>query len=290
MTGNDTVGRRELGRELRKLRKSAGLTQSDAAQALNCGQGKINKIEMTLVRIDIAELDKLLELYAADDDKAESLRDLAARLPVGRRGASVLPRSSSYEELTDREPDARAIYNWHCERIPVSLRSEQYTLRHLGDQQRTPRSVVVEMLRRRKARAEVLFGDRSLDYQVILSESSLRRMPGGFSPELTVDQMEHMARLVEDSARLTLRVLPFDAPLPYVDSDFVLLRFVQADTDFAYIEYPGGARKISSSGELLGFAEHWEQLKSAALGPEESLNFILNVAEDARARWPVDKL
>ncbi len=273
---------RQLGRELRKLRQAAGITQNRAAEWLGCRQAKINKIESSLVRISRSDLDRLLELYEVDPGRAESLRALAKRQPA-RRSVDSPPLWRAYEDLTDRELDAQAIFSWHSEGIPVPLCSEAYMLQRVGHHPGTA-ECVTELLRRRKARSKILFDEGALDYQTILSESALRRMPGGHSPELVVDQMEHMIYLIKSSHRLTLRILPFAAPLDFVDSDFILLRFPPEidEKDFAYIEYVSGARNISNASELESFEEHWSRLQAAALSPIASLEFIELVMREAR--------
>jgi transcriptional regulator with XRE-family HTH domain len=273
---------RQLGRELRKLRETAGLTQSEAAELLDCGQAKINKMEYSILRVSSDDLEKLLVIYKVAPDRAESLRVLAKEQPA-RRSADTPTTWRAYEEMTDRELDARAIFSWHCERIPVLLRSEPYMLcgvrNYPGSSER-----VIELLRRRRARTKALFADGPLDYQAILSESALLRMPGGYSPELVVEQMEHLINLARTSNRLVLRILPFSAPLDFVNTDFVVMRFPPGidEKDFAYIEYVSGAKNITTPSEVDSFENHWNQLRDVALNPTDSLEFVAAVANRAR--------
>lgn len=285
MAKNTPSGRepgRQLGRELRKLRKAARLTQKEAAKLLGCGQAKITKIEYNDLRVSAEALEDLLAIYKVAPGQAESLR-LLVRSQRARRSVDTPPLWRAYEERTDRELDARAIFSWHSEGIPVPLRSEPYMLRSVSKYPGTPERVT-ELLRLRKARTRVLFDDGPLDYQTILSESALRRMPGGYCPELVLEQMTHMINLVHTSHRLTLAILPFSAPLDYVDTDFVLLRFPPNvdEKDFAYIEYVSGARNIAVPREVDSFEKHWYQLRDVALSPSDSLEFMAAVADEAR--------
>lgn len=258
------------------------MTQSAIAALLNCGQGKINKIETTLVAVNGAELEIMIEAYHVSADKAEDLRSLAAHDRQVRRRNKVLT-SPAFEELSDRESDAAEILSWHSERIPGPLQSEHYMFQQFNTNAGT--HDIVQLARRRLARTRVLTAETPPNYQVILSESSLYRMPGGRSPELVVDQAEHLLTCIKSYARLMLRILTFDAPVPYVDSDFVILRFAGDDEDFAYLEYPGGARTFTKPRELAMFEEHWRELREAALNQDDSMQFLDQLAEEHRAKW-----
>jgi transcriptional regulator with XRE-family HTH domain len=275
------TSRRQLGRELRKARTEARLTQSAIAAVLGCGQGKINKIETTLVAVSRAELEKMLEAYRVPADKAADLRRLAVQDRMRRRRNGV-QSSPAFEQLSDRESDATEVLCWHSERIPGPLQSEHYMYQQFNTN--SDSLDVVQLARRRLARTHLFTVDDPPHYQVILSESSMHRMPGGRSPELVVDQAEHLLTCVKNYPRLSLRILTFDAPVPCVDSDFVLLRF-DGDDDFAYIEYPGGARIFTRPRELAMFEDHWRELRDAALGTEESIQFLEHLAEVRRAEW-----
>jgi transcriptional regulator with XRE-family HTH domain len=273
--------RRQLGRALRKARTDAGMTQVAIATKLGCTQGKINKIETTLVAVSPAELEIMLQEYQVSPAEAGKLRELLGDDNRHRsRGVPLGP--SAFEELSERELDAVKILSWHSERIPGPLHSEQYMLRQftvgLGIRD------VTELIRRRQARAHIFTVDNPPSYQVILSESSLQRMPGGRSPSLVIDQAEHLQTLIKSYDRLTLRILTYDAKVPYVDTDFVLLRFERAEDDFAFIEYPAGSRKFTKPKELKLFEEHWQMLREAALSPDESLQFLDTLAAEQRAR------
>jgi transcriptional regulator with XRE-family HTH domain len=278
---NDATLRRQLGRELRKARIAAGLTQSAIATILGCGQGKINKIETTLVTVSTDELDQMLEAYQVPRDRAEELRALAAQDRRQRRRHHLLT-SPAFEELSDREAEAIEILGWHSERIPGPLQSEQYMLQQFNTNGGA--LDVVQLTRQRKARSRVLTAENPPYYRVVLSESSLYRMPGGRTPGLMLDQIEHLLACVRVHERLLLQVLTFDARLPYVDNDFVILRFA-GDDDFVYIEYPGGARLFTKSKELAMFEEHWRELTEAALSAEDSAKFLDQLAEEQRAEW-----
>lgn len=122
-------------------------------------------------------------------------------------------------------------------------------------------------------------------FQVVLSESSLRRMPGGRSAEVLVDQLEHLGSLIETYERLSVRILLFEADIPYVDNCFTILRFAGQEQDLAYIEYPGNARLLRNPKELDEFFRQWHLLRGAALSDEDSFEYLKRLAEESPVEW-----
>jgi hypothetical protein len=255
------------------------------AKELDCGQAKINKIETTLVGIDPPDLEKLIELYQVLGDEAAELCNLAEL--DQRNGPARTKYSNSmaaFGMLTEVEPEAREIRCWHSERLPGPLQSEMYILKQ-HEPLLTDNNAVTRVLRERTARTKIFTVPNPPRYRVILSESSLHRMPGGRTTEMVVDQTEHLLRLIKKYEQLELRILTFEANIRYVDTDFQHLMFDQPEhCEFAYIEHPGGTRKCKAAHELDKFREHWAELSAAALDVADSREF-LNGCMQPSARW-----
>jgi len=276
--------RRKLGRELRKARQAAGLTQSAVAKALRCGQAKINKIETTLVDVDPGELDTLLQAYQVSEDKAKTLRHLAARSRRVRRRLHPTLRSPEFAHLTDFEMDATELLCLHGERLPGPLQSELYMLRQF-DAHTAAHEDVVELMRQQQTRAEIFDAEHPPRYRVILSEAFLYRMPGGQRYEVIVDQIEYLLKLIGTYDSLEVSLLPFGVDVPFVGTDFVLARFDGRERDFAYLEYPGGATLVKARDRLAALVEHWQELHQAALDRSASATFLRQFAEQTRHQW-----
>ncbi|HEV8555496.1 MAG TPA: helix-turn-helix transcriptional regulator [Actinophytocola sp.] len=271
MTEESAAHRMRLGLALRKARKEADLTQTEVAHELECTQGKVQKIETTLVRISEADLTGMIALYRLPEGQANELKSLAgldgpSRPSRVRRSAAWSP----FGQLSHLEPDASEILCWHSERIPGPLQSEHYMLAQHPD---TNTADVADLMRQRKARAGIFTIVSPPWYRAILSESSLLRMPGG-NRELAADQAEHLVTLMNLHMQITVQILPFNASVLFVDSDFQLLRFNGDAPDFAYVEFASGARVIKRSNELRLLDEHWLQLHKAALTRDESVAFL----------------
>jgi hypothetical protein len=273
-----TARRKQLGRLLRRAREAVRpkLTQKAVAEVLRCGQAKITKIETTLVGISPLELGTLIELYQVSADDAAELRRLAEldqqNGPARTKYSTTL---AAFVELSELETEASEIRCWHSERLPAPLQSEMYILK----QHEPLNDDVTHVLRVREARTKVFTVPNPPLYRVIISESSLYRLPGGRTTEMMIDQTEHLLRLMDIHKRLELRVLTFDADTPWVDTDFQHVMFDSGSVheEFMYVEYPGGSRMCKSLTELTECRDEWARLDKAALNVADSREFLIGL-------------
>jgi transcriptional regulator with XRE-family HTH domain len=251
-----------------------GLTQASVAKILDRSQGQVHKIEKGSAMISPEGLAKLTERFEIPPDVASELRELLAAAKDDQNNAAELPDWSAFQELIRHEAAASKILCWHSERIPGPLQCEPYIIQVMtevyGDVDTT------EVIKLRKARSELLTKPDMPDYHVILSESSVLRTIAGREHILT-DQVEHLLTLVNTYERLSLQILPLRADLLFVDSDFELLRFDDRKGDFAYVEYPGGARRVRDRKDLKKIDDHWTRLHTAALSRVDSKTFLENL-------------
>src|ERR1700761_4457761 len=85
--------RRRVREALRRAREAAGLTQRDAAQALDWSMSKLVRIEAGSVGVSITDLRALLALYGVDDtDQVNELVTMA-------RASKERPWFSKYEKV-----------------------------------------------------------------------------------------------------------------------------------------------------------------------------------------------
>lgn len=283
MTRSPGSYRRHLGRELRHAREAANFTQKQAAALLKCEQGKIAKMEADLVEIDVQELDRLMQAYGLPEAKQAQLRDARLNSDIPRARARLPKPSRAFQKLVDLEGEASEILSWHSERIPGPLQSEAYMLKQFRVDRPGDREYVTQLERERTARIGLFKTDPAPCYQVVLSVSSLLRIPGGWNPELALDQIQHLVRLVETYSQLDLRLLTVDAKIAAAVSDFTVLRFrestpdyIQA-SDFAYVEYPGGG---DTTKEIKPFLEEWAELRKEAVSRDETFELLRTWADE----------
>ncbi|PXY31269.1 helix-turn-helix domain-containing protein [Prauserella muralis] len=282
MASTVTSRRKQLGNELRHARTSAGLTQQQVADILGCTQGKVNKIESGAVGVKLGDVRAMLDAFGIDGDEAETLLSLA-RAAAGQRGhwsgyRSVVPHW--FRTFTDLEPAAAEIMTWHGERLPGPLQSEHYMLKQFTEFGATD---ITSLVRNRLDRKAVFDQQQPPYYRFILSESALRRAPGGHAPAVMLDQLEHMLEL-ERRSRVYIHVLPFDAKLASVPNDFTIMRFPDRTRDFVYIEHTAGGIYLDDIKDFQLFVDAWDRLRGAALERQETRQFLADLAESYRAQ------
>ena len=75
--GSQTIRRRRLAAELRRLRERAGLTGDEAAERLGWSGSKISRIETHRIGVKAADLRRLLDLYEVSAPHRGELEALA---------------------------------------------------------------------------------------------------------------------------------------------------------------------------------------------------------------------
>lgn len=282
MASTVTSRRKQLGNELRHARTNSGMTQQQVAAILDCTQGKVNKIESGAVGAKLGDVRTMIDAYGVSGEEADTLLNLA-RAAAGQRGhwsgyRSVVPHW--FRTFTDLEPAAAEIMTWHGERIPGPLQSEHYMLKQFtefgsGD--------ITSMVRTRLDRKAVFDQEQPPYYRFILSESALRRAPGGRSPGVMLDQMEHLLEL-ERRTRVYIHVLPFDAKLASVPNDFTIMRFPDRTRDFVYVEHSAGGIYLDDMKDFQIFVDSWDRLRGAALEQAETRELVQGMAAHYRSQ------
>lgn len=126
-TGRQTVERRQLGLTLRRLRREAGLSQQEAARAINRHYTRISHLESAKASLSIDELGLLLDRYEVSDADRETVLALGAVARKRQRGKGYtdqLPKS--FERLADLQADAAAIGFYDTGIVPGLAQSQDY--------------------------------------------------------------------------------------------------------------------------------------------------------------------
>jgi transcriptional regulator with XRE-family HTH domain len=206
--GEPAVHRRRLRIELRNARESAGLTQRDAATAMNWSQSKLMRIETGAFNISPADLRELLQLYAVGPARTAELLALtggaggAARWNLYRSVAG--PR---YLTFVQYEQSAVAVRSFEPLLVPGLLQTEDYARAVLAAIEGGPSDRVDSLVDLCYERQEVLL-DSGRSFHFVIDEAVLRRVVGG--PDVTRYQLMRLQELVRNE-NVTIGVVPFSA-------------------------------------------------------------------------------
>jgi transcriptional regulator with XRE-family HTH domain len=268
-----SLNRRRLRIELRKAREQAGLTQREAADALEWSLSKLIRLEAGAVSLSVTDLRALLQLYNVTEPQ------LVAELEEAARGSKGLSWWAQYSDMVrpqfaqylGYESAATSIRTYHPAVISSLFQTEDYAMAQLA-----PRETA-EVARRsaelRTTRQERIFdGDHGPEVHIVLDEAVIRRVIGG--PGVMRRQLEHL-KTMSQHPRVTMRLLPFAAGAHYsMASSFILLGF-KDDDDLLYLEGPTGSVSNRDDLELTArYQECFEDISNKANDGDRMIELI----------------
>ncbi|CRK58349.1 Putative DNA-binding protein [Alloactinosynnema sp. L-07] len=266
--------RRRLGRRIRELREAARMTLEVAAKQLDMTRFTLARLEKGENKMDVHIGRSMMDVYDCwDDDLLDQIRKAA---PTGWWTKYGI-RDRGY---IDMETEATTVDTFQVVYVPGLLQTEDY-MRAVFRSSRagwSPDQIENQVAARLVRQRRLTDADFPLRLSVILDEAVLRRQVGG------VCAMRAQLGYLVESATLgtvTLRVLPHTAGAhPGMDGAFSLLSFPEEDTEIAYVAYSTGAVHIERATEVREARLLFDQLRSMALSPLESVGFIEQVASD----------
>ncbi|MBB5155675.1 helix-turn-helix domain-containing protein [Saccharopolyspora phatthalungensis] len=278
-----TVRRLQLGNELRHVRQKAGREQAEAAAALDCGIGKISRLELGQGGISKGDLKLLLEFYGVDPQEMQWMFELArTRSSRGRWGDYRAVFPEWFRMYVDLETDAENIRQVQGEIVPGILQTESYMRSLHTSSVRRDDEGVDALVSSRQERQQILTRDKPPTMSFILSESCLRRQIGNVW--IMREQIDHLAEVALQT-NIAIQVMPFTAETSTggISYDFTLLQIpshgIAADLEFVYIECFDDARYLDAKDAISAYTTLWNRLQAAALGPKESLDLIRSVGK-----------
>lgn len=278
---NPNIRTRRLGRELRDVRRAAGLTAQDVAAAIACSASRISRIESGEIRVRPGDVHELLDVYQPGEDVRGALLAMARDVrheDWWDRYNDVLSRR--HLTFVAMEAEAASMRNFELTVIPGLLQSEDYAraviriVREDSGAEETERRVSVRM-----ARQKVIHREHPLDLCVVVDEAALRRVMGG--RVVMRQQLLHLTELA-DLPNVTIQVIPFARGAhPSLAGSFAILSFPSAtDRQIAYTEARTGDLCIERENEIARLRMVFGQLCAGALSHEDSVMFVKRLADD----------
>ncbi|WP_369034610.1 MULTISPECIES: helix-turn-helix domain-containing protein [Streptomyces] len=273
-----SLNRRKLRLALKSARDSRGLTQRDAADALEWSLSKLIRIEAGTVSLSVTDLRAMLLEYGVEDPEVVADLEEAARGSKGQSWWSEYSDvvSQPFNQYLGYESAANSIRGYHPSLIPGQLQISDYisAIFEVGE----PVAKAGQLTDLRLARQERILQEGGPRVEMILDEASLRRQIGG--PTTMRRQLTFLKSLVTEQ-RATLRVLPFSAGAhDSVDTSFTLLGF-RDDEDVLYLAGPRGTVTNRDDRKLVArFQECFEDLENKALNEEDTIAMFDDLIEN----------
>jgi transcriptional regulator with XRE-family HTH domain len=273
-----TVRRRRLGIELRRLRDEAGLTIDRVAEALECSDSKISRIETGQVSATPRDVRDMLQIYGVDEQQRDELVQMAreARQKGWWHAFGDIPVPA----IVGFESAASSMSHYAALTIPFLFQTPDYarTVLHAirGD---LPPEELERRVELRMARQSLLTQDEPPHFWVVLDEAALRRRVGG--SETTRTQLERLEE-VATLPKVTLQILPFTSgEHAGLDGGFTIIGFAeQADPNLVFIEHTTSDLYVEDAAAVRQYDRLFNHLRASALAPADSIQFLTAVGKD----------
>nr|MDT0659435.1 DUF5753 domain-containing protein [Micromonospora sp. DSM 115978] len=263
---------RRLGRELRKLRETKGMTGDETAKLVRCSSSRISRIESGEIKPRAGDVMELLVAYGIriDEEPGTTLLDQAREL---REDGWWQRIGGKYATYIAYETEAVELKNFEPMLVPGLLQTEGYAREVNIIGRESDQDSITQRVATRMTRQQVLHRQPTpLRMHAILSEASVRTEVGG--PDVLREQLDHLVT-VSRLPNVTIQVLRFGAGAHLaISSGFALLTFDQDDPPLGYIETLAGELFLESARDLARLSAAYDNLKTLARSPAESVKFI----------------
>jgi transcriptional regulator with XRE-family HTH domain len=285
--GGQSVRRRRLAAELRRLRERTGLTGDQVAERLGWSGSKISRIELNRIGVKFADLRKLLDLYGVSPAYREDLQALAQESSqAGRLDFAAAGLPANLTQYLAAENEAQSIWNWNPFVIPGLLQTEAYArVVHMAFQTmfRLPPGDAERRIELRRVRQRLLRRDPPPELSVVIDESVLYRK---FGDEVVM--REQLLRLIELSRmpNVKIRVFPLGGEHTVTAGPFSYMQFMQVHAvplhDTVTVEHLTDTYYLEDEERTFQYRVTFEWLADNSLTHDETRTLI---ADTVRDRW-----
>lgn len=280
-----TFRRRELGKELRKLREKQGETLQEVAKALGFSHSKLARVEIgenDLPRV--SDLQSLVDYVAPDLPKEdwETLlqlhRESLSKEPWTPYKAYMPSKMPTYRGL---EQDATVMRVWQPAFVYGLFQTEDYAraLYQIAKPvDETTSEYIEQNVRLRLERKDLITrSDDPLELRVIMDETAVRRMVGG--PDVMRAQYEEVVKLAELD-NVTIQVLPHDVVTYRSESNFTVLDFAETLDPVAQSDMWNTISVTDERQEVQRSIRRFDAMRDSALPPARTAGFLQLLARE----------
>jgi transcriptional regulator with XRE-family HTH domain len=269
-----TAESRDLGAELRRLRKEAGLNTRVMADRTGVSNANISFWETGKRLVPLERLTALLDALSVTDDERERVMGLRRKADgpgelttgstnIGKRLTRLIELERTATHMTEVAPLV----------IPGLLQTSDYARAIFGDGPDTDTKVAL-----RAGRRDVITRRRNpIKFLALIDSEALARPLG--SREVMADQLDHLAKMAELPS-VTIQIVPSTTPgyHPLLAGPFILFEF-QTASPIVLLEHHRTSAFLWDRESLAAYLSAPEEIQRIALSPERSLKTIKDIAE-----------
>ncbi|MBK5992641.1 helix-turn-helix domain-containing protein [Streptomyces microflavus] len=279
-----TFRRRELGKELRKLRDSKGLTLLEVSKRLGFSHTKLARVEIgenDLPRV--GDLEGLLDLYGLDERGDREIliqlhRESLSKEPWTPYRHVMPSKMPTYRGL---EQDAQLMRTFQPSFVFGLLQTESYA-RALYLSAKPVDETNTEYVERnvalRLARRELITrSDNPLELRVIMDETAVRRNVGG--PKVMREQYDEIMELSRLD-HVTIQILTHDVETYRAESNFSILDFSEALAPIVQVDMPNTISVTDEERDVQRHVRRFDAMRDSALAPARTAGFLQQLVRE----------
>ena len=266
-----------LGRVLEQQRKNAGLTQDEAAEVLRCTQQKIAYIENG-GGIKYLEMQGLLNAYHPSDTDRAYAEDLHTESQRRAKRGGFRSRFRQHMRLlVDLEPTCQRFFSHQSKLVPGLLQTEEYMRTLFRAWRPSPSQAQIDNDTAARIERRKILDNTDQRFWFIMDEAALKRIAG--SRKVVQAQLMRLVETI-DRPNVDLQVVPFEVGY-YMGQEQSYTIFGYDTTppvDIVYLEQHDSGEYVDDVKRTSKYETLWEQQKAAAMGPEQTRRFLLDLA------------
>jgi transcriptional regulator with XRE-family HTH domain len=283
--GESSPQRQRLGRALRDLRHTAGVTGTQLATQLGISQSTVSRFETGQQIPSIGEVETWARTLGADDAEVAGLVELveaAATEAVAFRRTRVRRGLAGQQQDTAAvEASAGLLRSFNPSGVQGLLQTPAYaqaifTAAHPG------RTDLAAAVAARMARQEVLYA-QGKRFHFILGEPALRWWRG--SAEVMLGQVDRLGQMLT-LPNVTLAILALDREVPVWNHHSFTVFSDRADgtEDLVHVETLQTGLNVRNTEDVARYLDAFERLAQVAVTGDQARTLLTRVTEDLRAR------
>ncbi|MEU1982818.1 helix-turn-helix transcriptional regulator [Nocardia sp. NPDC019395] len=293
MATGSTLPRRALGRQLRKLRERAELTQAAAARVAEVSPQSYGRMEDGRpTKVTDLALNALANTYEATDAERQLLLGLSREIREAGTSGSAWWRgyaddaiAKGFDHYLSLEESANWVTSWQTALVPGLLQTRNYrralTWATFPDRSSDEVERILDVVVRRQG----LLDRPGFRFEALLTEAVLGYSVGG--PGVMTDQINHLLQRSEQ-AGVEIRIVPSTEgqPIGLNAGSFVLFSFPPLPTSklqeppVAYMEGLSGGLYVERTDEVEKFSNEAARIRHVALSASASRDLMLRYAKE----------
>lgn len=290
MPPRKTARSRRLGKQLRRAREDAQLSQETVVEHVNSlnptrslSTTILSRVESGLTRLETEQLGKLVEVLHLSRSAASELEDLRRR--AGERGwwqeySDIIPEP--LEMLAEHGEDAITARTYDYAFVQGYLQTRAYAEAVVDSARAFVRPLDVDRHVDLRMRRQKRLGDPDFEgLTAVMAEDVLHRVVGG--PPVMHEQLQHLLQLSRSAtSKVTIQIYPRAAgALPGTDNLIIFTFPHPGDGEAVFVDSDTASRIYEDERDPIRQATYtFDAARAKALSARDSMDLIADLCKE----------